>query len=61
MIASDCKSVIEDILNVKGGMHGNIIKEIKSMAAEFDSVSFNHEDRASNVEVGCLAKHTSLD
>ena len=58
VVASDCKSVIEDIQIGVGGLHGNIIKEIQASVADFAAVSFIHEGRALNTEADSLAKHT---
>ena len=58
VIASDCKEVIKNIEKGTGGMHGQIIHEIKYISSEFQACSFLSERRASNIEVHNLAKHT---
>jgi ribonuclease HI len=56
-IASDCKGVVEDILNSSGGRHGYIIRENQIMSREKLSWSSSHEGRSSNNGAHCLAKH----
>ena len=57
IIYSDCKGIVEDIQNKRGGRYGTIIREIDAMAMEFTSCSFIHEGRSTNKEAHCLAKH----
>jgi hypothetical protein len=58
-VASDCKTVVNDIKNGSGGPYGAIIEEIKSRAASLRDCSFVFESRAVNFEAHNLARFTS--
>ena len=55
IISSDCKQVVEDIMNGSNGLHRAIINEIKSRSVPF-SCNFIFESRAVNFEAHRLAK-----
>ena len=55
VVASDCKQVVEDIMNGSNGLHRAIINEIKARAVPF-SCNFIFESRSVNVEAHRLAK-----
>lgn len=57
-VASDCKGVVSDIQNYTGGLHGNIIREIKDTMSEFESCTFIFEGRMSSIEAHSLAIHS---
>lgn len=57
MIASDCKSVVTEIDRSTSGPYSTVIKEINQTKEEFESCSFSHESRSSNMEAHHLAKH----
>jgi hypothetical protein len=58
-VASDCKTVVNDIKTGTGGPYGAIIEEIKSRAASLRECSFVFESRAVNFEAHKLARFTS--
>jgi hypothetical protein len=58
-VASDCKTVVNDIKNGTGGPYGAIIEEIKSRAASLRDCSFVFESRTVNFEAHKLARFTS--
>lgn len=56
--ASDCKEVVNDLLSGNGGLHGNIVREIRRTATSFQKCSVISEGRISNLEAHSLAKHS---
>ena len=56
-VATDCKSVVEDIKQKNSPNYGAIIREIVDYSRSFHSCNFVHEFRSSNVEAHNLAKH----
>ena len=56
-VASDCKTVIDDIQKGSAASYGAIIREIVDRSSSFLICSFGHEFRISNTEAHNLAKH----
>jgi ribonuclease HI len=54
-VASDCKTVVEDISEGTMGNYSMIIRAIKARATNFQGCIFSHECRASNFEAHNLA------
>lgn len=57
-IASDCKTVVEDIKKRTNPQYGAILQEIDSRRQNFISCNISFESRSSNFEAHNLAKHT---
>ncbi|KAE8807816.1 f-box wd-40 repeat-containing protein [Hordeum vulgare] len=61
-VASDCKTVVDDIKHRGTGKHASIIVKIIERSHAFTSCDFIQEYRSSNFEVHGLSRHTlSLD
>jgi hypothetical protein len=58
-MASDCKTMVNDIKNGSGGRYGAIIEEIKSRAASLRECSYVFESQAVNFEAHNLARFTT--
>ena len=56
LIASDCQSVIKDIVERTGGANAAIVKEITARREEFGACRFRFESRKSNFEAHALAR-----
>ena len=60
VVASDCKTVVDDIQRGQGGAYMTIIKEIYRRRSSFNSCNFFFEGRSSNTDAHNLAKHSLL-
>lgn len=58
-IASDCKQVVNHILDKVGGNYAGIIQEISKTSRLFSICNFCHEFRASNIEAHTVASMAS--
>ena len=56
-VASDCKTVVQDIHKENLASYGAVIHEIVEHSLAFDFCNFSHEFRSSNFEAHNLAKH----
>ncbi|KAM3225890.1 hypothetical protein ACQJBY_058544 [Aegilops geniculata] len=56
-VATDCMDVVKDIKQKSNPIYGAIIHEIIEYSSSFNSCTFVHEFRSSNVEAHNLAKH----
>ena len=56
-VASDCKTVIDDIKQKNPASYGPILCEIIDQSSSFSGCSFVHEFRSLNFEAHNLAKH----
>lgn len=56
-VASDCKTVVSDINIDILGVIVSIVKDINQTAKDFQTCSFVHEGRLSNMEAHDLAEH----
>ena len=56
-VASDCKTVVDDVSKGTSTVYGSVIKEIIDRSSEFHFCNIVHEFRSSNFEAHNLAKH----
>jgi hypothetical protein len=56
LVASDCKPVVDDILQGTIGRYGAIVSEIRERASQISECKFVFEGRASNFEAHNLAR-----
>ena len=56
-VASDCKTVVQDLNKENLASYGAVIHEIVEHSLAFDFCNFSHEFRSSNFEAHNLAKH----
>ena len=56
-VASDCKTVVQDLNKENLASYGAVINEIVEHSLAFDFCNFSHEFRSSNFEAHNLAKH----
>jgi hypothetical protein len=62
LVASDCKTVVNDISDGSMGRYGSIIAEINARTSQFNGCKFIFEGRSSNFEAHNLARFVlSLD